>query len=95
MQNIYVFVYFLKQTKTKAEIKQNSRGWVATPSFNNDLWVPDFPRAFRMNHFSRGTLKNFPVMLNFSGRLKVKMSKAYGLRPGRCQMIVRNDLMQH
>jgi len=30
MQNIYVFVCFLEQTKTKAEIKQNSRGWVAT-----------------------------------------------------------------
>lgn len=81
MQNIYVVVYFLEQTKTKAEIKQHSRGQAATPFFDNDLWVPDFPRAVCLNHSPRGTLKNFPVTLNFGGRLKVKMSKAHGLRP--------------
>lgn len=37
MQNICVFMYFLQQVNIKAETKQNSRGRVAAPSFNNDL----------------------------------------------------------
>lgn len=72
------FSIFSEQTKTKAEIKQHLRLWVATLSFDNDLWVPD---SLHLNHFPRGTLKSFPVKLDFGGWLKVKMSKAHGLHP--------------
>lgn len=74
---MYLCIFF-EQTKTKAEIKQNSRHCNATPSFRNDLWVPD---SLHLNHFPRGTLKSFPVTLDFGGWLKVKMSKAFGLHP--------------
>lgn len=42
------------------------------------IWVP---ASLHVNHFPRGTLKSFSVRLDFSGWLKVKMSKAYGLHP--------------